>query len=172
MVVERGTTSPAEGARGAGILVLVAHDPSDAIGDPEPLAPASHISGIGGAMCQTASMGMIVPGPKSRVVDFYADSAAQALARDTRPIARQVPPHRSRIRCRRRGQSLGGCRRPLEAAGRPRPRPWPRARLLRRGGSRERQGWTTVRRCGDRREREHRGSGSFPARSQPPALCS
>src|SRR5450759_923778 len=70
-------------------LVLVARDRGLALGDTEPLAPASDIGRIGRATRAPARRGMIVPGPARRYVDLEADRAAQALTRgDSSPFRR------------------------------------------------------------------------------------
>src|ERR1700722_1906909 len=80
LVTQRRAASRAKAAHGFARLVLKAGDGGAALGDPEPLAPASDIGGISGAMGAPARRRIIVPGPSRARVDFEADPAAQALA--------------------------------------------------------------------------------------------
>src|SRR5262249_48444335 len=77
LVIEGCAAALAEGANRAGFLVLVAGDPAHALDDAKPLAPAANICRIGGAVCDAARRGMIVPRPARGIIDLEANIAAK-----------------------------------------------------------------------------------------------
>src|ERR1700738_2007282 len=79
-IEQRRATARAEMANGLGGLVLVTRDARFALGDPQPLAPASDIGRVRRAMGAAARGGMIMPSPARRRIDLEADLTAQALA--------------------------------------------------------------------------------------------
>src|SRR3954453_14247605 len=106
----RRAATPAEAARRAGLFVLITREVARARGEPEPLAPAPHISGIDGAVRDPRRPAMVVPGPARRSIDLEAHAPAQALAGDRSLRLNHRMPARTHSRaaatsCRRTGES-------------------------------------------------------------------
>src|SRR5258708_36007011 len=79
-VGDRRAATGTEAAHGFRRLVLVTRNRGLALDDPEALAPAADIGGIGRAMRAAARRRMIMPGPARRYIDLETHLAAQALA--------------------------------------------------------------------------------------------
>jgi hypothetical protein len=82
LIEKRRAAPPTEAACRSRVLIWVARDLAFAVGDAKTFAPAADVGGIRSAMRDPARVGMIVPSPTSRVVDFEGDGATETLPRD------------------------------------------------------------------------------------------